>query len=59
MEIDKAEVVGKLRQKGDHDKAQQAECTLPQQVDTERDAGLIHAFDLNVREVAPEQEDGP
>lgn len=51
MQIEKDEVVDKLRSQGDHDKAQQADCALPQRVDTERDAGLLHAFDLNVSEL--------
>ena len=52
MHVDKEEVVDLLRSRGEHDKAANVECALPQQVDTERDAGLLHAFDVSTREVA-------
>ena len=37
-----------LREQGDHDRAQQAECLLPRQVDTERDANLLHQLDVDL-----------
>lgn len=52
MQVEKNEVVELLRARGEHDKAANVECALPQQVDTERDAGLLHAFDVSTREVA-------
>ena len=51
MHVDKDEIVGLLRSRGDHDKAASLECALPRHVDTEADAGLLHQFDLNVSEV--------
>jgi hypothetical protein len=54
MEIEKDEVVELLRSRGEHDRAQQVACALPRQVDTERDAGLLHTFDINISELPDE-----
>jgi hypothetical protein len=51
VRVDKETVADALRSKGDYDRAQQAACALPRTVDTDRDAGLIHQFDLDVAEV--------
>jgi hypothetical protein len=51
VQIDKEDVVDLLRSRGEHDKAASMACALPQQVDTEADAGLLHQFDVSVREV--------
>ncbi len=51
MHVDKDEIVGLLRSRGDHDKAASVECALPRHVDTEADAGLLHQYDVNVSEV--------
>ena len=48
MQVEKETVADALRRQGDHDKAQQAECALPRQVDTDRDAGLLHRLDVDV-----------
>jgi hypothetical protein len=56
VRIDKNEVVDLLRARGDHDKAANVECALPQQVDTEKDAGILHTFDVNVRDLTPSSE---
>jgi hypothetical protein len=48
VQVEKESVADALRRQGDHDKAQQAECALPRQVDTERDAGLLHRLDVDV-----------
>ncbi|MFZ5847580.1 MAG: hypothetical protein ACOYX5_09395 [Actinomycetota bacterium] len=50
--MDKDDVVGLLRSRGEHDKAASVDCALPKQVDTEADAGLLHQFDVNVSEIA-------
>jgi hypothetical protein len=57
VQVDKSAVAEVLRRQGEHDRAQQAECSLPQPVDTDRDAGLLHRFDLQVRDVVQAQED--
>jgi hypothetical protein len=51
MQVDKSAVTAVLRRRGDHDRAQQAECTLPRHVDTERDANLLHHLEVPVREL--------
>lgn len=51
MEIEKDDVVDMLRSRGEHDKAQQAASALPRHVDTTKDAGLLHTFDINTTEV--------
>ena len=57
MNLDKEDVCARLRADGDHDRAQQAECTLPRVVDTERDAALLHQFEINVADLEPVQPD--
>ncbi|MGH3509283.1 MAG: hypothetical protein ACRDPI_03535 [Nocardioidaceae bacterium] len=47
MHVDKSEVTEALRARGEHDRAQQAECSLPREVDTEREAALLHRFELD------------
>jgi hypothetical protein len=49
MQVDKEDVTHALREQGDHDRAQQAACALPRHVDTERDAALLHHFDVDVQ----------
>lgn len=44
-------VVRALRSRGDHDRALQAECSLPQWVDLEEDAGLLQQVDVEVSEL--------
>ncbi len=46
MQIDKESVVGLLRERGDDDQAEAASRELPDQVDTERDAGLLERFGI-------------
>ena len=46
--MDKEMVTAALRERGDHDRAQQAECALPRRVDTERDVGLLNQLDVDV-----------
>lgn len=46
MQIDKETVTAALRERGDHDRAIQAECTLPRSVDTERDAALLSHLEV-------------
>ena len=42
VQIDKDTVTTALRERGDHDRAVQAECVLPRSVDTERDVQGQH-----------------
>jgi hypothetical protein len=47
MNIDKDQILQLLRSQGDHDKAQQADQELPDQVDTDRDSGLLSKFGID------------
>jgi hypothetical protein len=47
MNIDKNQILELLRSQGDHDKAQQADQELPDQVDTDRDSGLLSKFGID------------
>ena len=61
MLLDKDAVTARLRAEGEHDRALAAETALPKHVDTDRDAGLLHQFDLSVSELAEDKRagDGP
>ena len=51
MQIDKETVLGLLREKGKGEEADQASRELPDQVDTDRDAGLLQRFGLQPEEL--------
>jgi hypothetical protein len=47
MNIDKDQILQLLRSQGDDAKAQQADQELPDQVDTDRDSGLLAKFGID------------
>jgi hypothetical protein len=51
MEIPKDKILELLRQRGEHDKAGKAEQELPDQVDTERDAGLLDKLGVDPKDL--------
>ena len=51
MEIPKDKVLELIREHGDQDQAGQAEQELPDQVDTDRDAGLLQKFGLDPQDL--------
>ena len=51
MQIDKNMVLDLLRERGQQDQASQAEQELPDQVDTDRDAGVLQRFGLDPQEL--------
>jgi hypothetical protein len=51
MQIDKAQIIEFLRSRGEQDKASQADSELPQQVDTERDSGLLEKYGIDPKEL--------
>jgi hypothetical protein len=55
MHVKKSAVTAALRKQGDHDRALQAECALPGQVDTERDANLLHRLDVDIAALESQQ----
>lgn len=48
MQIDKQQILDFLRSRGDNGKASEAEQQLPDQVDTERDSGLLSNLGIDV-----------
>ena len=51
MQIDKDTILALLRERGDGDQASQAEQELPDQVDTDRDSGLLDRFGINPKDL--------
>jgi hypothetical protein len=51
LQIDKNMILDLLRERGQPDQASQAEQELPDQVDTDRDAGLLQRFGLDPQEL--------
>jgi hypothetical protein len=51
MEIPKDKILDLLRERGKSDEASQAQQELPDQVDTDRDAGLLSKFGINPQEL--------
>ncbi|MCE0486401.1 hypothetical protein [Ornithinimicrobium sediminis] len=51
MQIDKAQIIEFLKSRGEQDKASQADSELPQQVDTERDSGLLEKYGIDPKEL--------
>lgn len=47
MEIPKDQILQLLRDRGDHDKADQADQQLPDQVDPEQHSDLLEKFGIN------------
>ena len=47
MNIDKNQILQLLKSQGDDAKAQQADSELPDQVDTDKDAGLLAKFGID------------
>jgi len=51
MEIPKDKILDLLKEQGKQDQAQQAEQELPDQVDPERDSGLLAKFGLEPQDL--------
>ncbi len=51
MQIDKETVVGLVRERGNDDQAEAARRELPDQVDTDRDAGLLQRYGIQPEEL--------
>lgn len=49
MMIDKQQILDFLRQQGDEGTAQQAQSDLPDQVDTDKDSGLLEKYGINIQ----------
>ena len=51
MLIHRDQVIQRLRDRGDHDRASAAVSALPRIVDAQRDAGVLHQFEVSVDDV--------
>jgi hypothetical protein len=51
MQLDKNTILDLLRQRGDHQRAGQADQELPDQVDTDQHADLLDRFGLDPKEL--------
>lgn len=58
MNIDKSTILDFLRQQGKEDQVAQADQELPEQVDTERDGGLLSRFGIDVGDLLAKLPDG-
>jgi hypothetical protein len=52
MEIPKDKVLQLLRERGDHDKAEQADQELPDQVDPEQHGDLLQKYGIDPKDLA-------
>lgn len=52
MEFPKDQIINLLRERGDHDKADQAEQELPDNVDHEEHSGLLEKHGIDPQEIA-------
>jgi hypothetical protein len=51
MEIPKDKILELLRQRGEHDKAEQADKELPAQVDPDRDQGILEKVGIDPQDL--------
>lgn len=51
MKIDKSQIIDLLKNKGDHDSASQAESDLPDQVDTDKDQGMLDKLGIDPKDL--------
>jgi hypothetical protein len=51
VEIPKDKILELLRQRGDNDRAAEADRELPDQVDTDRDSGLLSKFGVDPKDL--------
>jgi hypothetical protein len=51
VQLDKNMILDLLRDRGQQDQADQADQQLPDQVDTDRDAGLLQQFGIDPQEL--------
>ena len=58
MQFDKNQIIEFLRSQGNQEKAQRAEQELPQQVDTDRDGGLLSKIGLDPQELIAQMSGG-
>ncbi len=52
MQIPKDKIIEMIKSRGDNDQAEQAQSELPDQVDTEKDSGLLGKFGVDPKDLA-------
>ena len=52
MNIDKSQIIELLKSRGDDAKAQEAESSLPDKVDTDKHQGLLDSLGLDISDLA-------
>lgn len=51
MQIDKQQIVDMLKDRGDHDKADQAQADLPEQVDTDQHSDKLRELGVDAKDL--------
>jgi hypothetical protein len=51
MQIDKQKIIGMLKDRGEQDKASQADSELPEKVDTDKHQGKLEKLGLDPKEL--------
>jgi hypothetical protein len=51
VQIDKKQIIDMLKDRGDTDKASQAQSELPDKVDTDKDSGLLSKFGVDPKDL--------
>ena len=51
MEIPKDKILEMIKSRGDHDQADKAKTELPEQVDTDKDKGLLAKFGIDPKDL--------
>lgn len=52
MQIPKDKILEMIKSRGDNDQAAQADAELPDQVDTDKDSGLLDKFGIDPKDLA-------
>ena len=52
MQIPKEKIIEMIKSRGDNDQADKANTELPDQVDTDKDSGLLDQFGVNPKDLA-------
>ncbi len=52
MQIPKEKIIEMIKSRGDNDQADKANTELPDQVDTDKDSGLLDKFGVNPKDLA-------
>ncbi len=51
MQFDKQQIIDLIKNRGDHQQAQQADQELPEKVDTDQHSGLLSKFGIDAKDL--------